>query len=340
MFRELRNKIEEKRNSKNFLWRSLVFGKDFIWGSKERLKLLKNYNLLKKVRARKLARAKQGVSYKDYPKLSLIVLSFNHRKNVKPIIERLRLTQAEEIIVCEDGSIDGSHQEWMRYLTHPNDFLIHSNDIHEIRAYNRAINHARGEIVCVIQDDDVPSKDEEWVTQVLKLFEKYPKLAILGGYRGKRFTSGIKYGYSTDTDKAEEIPFLDPHLKIPFMFIDGVTIGPIFFKKDLWMQLGGFDLSYSKSGEPGIGYDYEISLRAWSNGWQVGLYGPPPFKKFVYGRGSMMFSDTLREENKERNLELIRKTYGNKFDFIEKLIDDNNQTLKRRGMGITAEREN
>ncbi len=31
MFKKLRNKIEEKRNSKNFFWQSLVFWKDLLW---------------------------------------------------------------------------------------------------------------------------------------------------------------------------------------------------------------------------------------------------------------------------------------------------------------------
>jgi len=121
-----------------------------------------NPELVAQVKAKKLELRKLG-SYKDNPKLSIIVLSFNHKQNIKLIIERLRMTVADEIIVCEDGSIDGSLEEWLKYLEYPNDFLIRSNDLHEIRVYDRGINLARGEYVCVIQDDDIPPDNNNWV---------------------------------------------------------------------------------------------------------------------------------------------------------------------------------
>jgi len=51
MFKRLRNKIEENRDSKEFFWRSLVFLKDFVWGCYERFRdynlYLKNKSILK-----------------------------------------------------------------------------------------------------------------------------------------------------------------------------------------------------------------------------------------------------------------------------------------------------
>ena len=142
--------------------------------------------LVNRVRSLKKKR-KLANYYTDTPKLSLILLSFNHRMNIRKISRRLHNTSADELIICEDGSIDGSDRLWLQKLTRSNDFLIRSNDIHEIRAYNRAIDLARGELVCVLQDDDIPPPSGTWIDEALALFERYPALGILGAYQGYMF---------------------------------------------------------------------------------------------------------------------------------------------------------
>ena len=313
MRRSLIKRIREKRGSENYFWKGLILAIDFIVRIAEWRR--ESLPLVRKVKAAKRARTEMGVAYKDHPRLSLVILSFNHRKNARAIIARLRKTQADEIIVCEDGSVDGSAEEWMKYLVLPNDFLVYSNDIHEIRAYDRAVRLARGRIICMLQDDDIPPESGEWVGQALRLFERYPKLAVLGGYRGRKFGSDVaerepKYGYQTLWEKVKKIPFSEPDLRIPFMFIPAVSTAPLFCRRDAWIQLGGFDLNYSKAGEPGIGFDYEICFRAWLKGWQVGLYDPGSFKRCVGGSGTSIYCRSLRDKNHQRNQELIRKTQG------------------------------
>src|SRR5262249_14575211 len=138
----------------------------------------------KRVAVAKAAAAARPYPHVDHPSLSLILLSFNHRQNIVPILERLRRIPPDELIVCDDGSVDGSEQVWLRRLTQPNDFVVRSNDLHEIRAYNRAVDLARGDIVCVLQDDDIPPEDGTWVAQALGLFERHERLGILGGFLG------------------------------------------------------------------------------------------------------------------------------------------------------------
>jgi len=326
----LKTRIHEKRNSINPLWKTLFYIRDSARFVKTRLR--PDFRLRMKVKAQKISMAKMRIPYKDNPKLSFIVLSFNHRNNIKPIIEGLRLTPADEIIVCEDGSIDGSLQEWVKYLNRPNDFLIRSNDIHEIRAYNRAISLARGQIVCILQDDDIPPDNSEWAKQALDLFRQHPKLAVIGGYRSNEFISegSNRFGYKGSDSSVKKIPYLDPHLKVPFMFVSAVCVGPIFYRKDVWMQLGGFNLKYSKPGKPGIIFDDEICIRAWQKGWQVGLYGPPEFEKYVGGSGTSKYFDINRRHEIERkNKTLLRDSYKDEFNSIAKLAQNLNNTLDK-----------
>lgn len=61
---------------------------------------------VRRVAARKAERVASPFRYSGSPRVSLILLSFKHRDNVRTIMEALRQTVAEDIIVCEDGSID------------------------------------------------------------------------------------------------------------------------------------------------------------------------------------------------------------------------------------------
>lgn len=297
----------------------------------------RNARLARRVRAAKQARAGSLDRYTDRPNVSIILLSFNHRANVTSIIERLRRTQVEELIVCEDGSVDGTRAEWIKHLTRPNDFMICSNDIHEIRAHNRAISMAAGEIVCLLQDDDIPPEDGGWVQLALRLFAEYPRLAILGGHHGyaldlrpelQKPKARWVYGYKDSIWKhVRDIPFVDTKSGIPFMFVEGVSVGPVFHRRNVFWELGGFDLSYAKPGEPGTLAEHSICLKAWLRGWQVGLFGPPRFEKYVGGRGTKLFSSEERRRNEAENLVRIREAYGDQIGVVESAVEALNLSL-------------
>jgi len=293
--------------------------------------------LKRRVAARKKERALSPFQYTDSPNISLVLLSFNHRRNVAPIITRLRKTGAQEVIVCEDGSVDGSEREWMKHLTRPNDFLIRSNDIHEIRSYNRAIDHARAEIVCIMQDDDIPPERGEWVSDALALFDRHPKLGVLGCWVAWMFPlpdtrPSHVFGYDDNEQLRaawgiSPIPYVEPELKIPFMFVHTVGLGPMFFRKSVFRSLGGFDLSFSAPGESGIALEHDVCYRAWFSGHQVGLFDAPGFTRCVGGQGTIMFGDDIRKRNKRSNMETVKQRYSAGIDELNQTISALNQNL-------------
>lgn len=59
---------------------------------------------------------------------------------------------------------------------------------------------------------------------------------------------------------------------VPFMHVAGLVMGPILVRREVFVRIGGFDESYSRVGEPGIGFDMELGLRLWTLGSRVGLY--------------------------------------------------------------------
>jgi hypothetical protein len=207
----------------------------------------------------------------------------------------------------------------MSYLDRPNDFLIHSNDLHEIRILDRAIRFARSDIVCLVQDDDLIPRETGWLDAALGDFTDHPGLAILGGFQG--------YGsFHPDPAKAKRIWGGDR-----FRFVHHVNIGPYFIRRRHYELLGGWDYSFSEVGEPGICADNEFCLRAWMNGYQVG-YRFVPFKgpsgHYPADGGTVLFSNETRVRNAVRNSDTIFRTYGPYAQQIDRLVEDANAALR------------
>jgi hypothetical protein len=288
---------------------------------------------IEQIRSRKAERHAAGASYVEHPRVSIIVQSFNQVRNIAVLEPRLRATCAEELLVCEDGSIDGSHDEWMRRLVGPNDFLLHSNDIHEIRSYGRAVRHSRGEIVCLMQDDDQPPKDGRWLADAVDLFATYPELAVLGGWCGFDEWFAVEYNAPWQPPGAGAIPFADARTGRPLVFVENVNIGPYLVRRKVFDVLDGFDLRFSAPGEPGITFEAEFCYRAWQHGYQVALTDIPVKQEtgaqgYILPGGTILWGSEARERNERANKELIEQLYGRSVPAIRKAVRDANSQLK------------
>ena len=275
--------------------------------------------MIERVKADKRRRRSSPNQYQDRPRLAFIVHSFNRISNIEQLIGGLRGLGEHELIVCEDGSLDGSHEKWMSYLNRPNDFLIHSNDLHEIRILDRAIRFTRSDIVCLVQDDDLIPRETDWLEAALEHFAHHPDLAILGGFQGYE-------SFDPDPAKAKRVWGGDR-----FRFVHHVNIGPYFLRRQHYELLGGWDYSFSEVGEPGICADNELCLRAWMNGYQVG-YRFVPFKgpsgHYPADGGTVLFSKDTRGRNAVRNSDTIFERYGKHVRKIDRLVEDANAGLE------------
>lgn len=289
------------------------------------------------MKAQKAKRVLANRAYVDRPRVSVIVQSFNQVRNIRDLEARLRQTCADELIVCEDGSIDGSTQKWLSLLVRPNDFMLHSNDLHEIRAYNRAVRYAGGEIVCLMQDDDSPPQDGRWLEEALDIFIRYPKLAVLGGWCGFDEFFAVEYNTPWSPPEDRRIPTLDPSTGLPFVFVENVNIGPFLVRKSAFDALGGFDLRFSPPGEPGITFEAEFCYRAWLNGHQVALTEIPVKREtggqtYILPGGTSMWGKRERDQNERTNKALIRRMYDENLPAIQASVRSANLRLQARGV--------
>lgn len=283
----------------------------------------------------------KGYAYVNNPKVSLIVQFFNKRPNIKSIINALRLTSAEELIVIDDGSSDGSYEDWMKYLDKPNDFLLRCNDLFEVKTYDRAIGMAKGEFVCLLQDDDIPPDNNAWVEQALTLFEALPDLLILGGREGLDFlmpdpvipnqeptysrTGDIGDWPGLFKNRIYGTPhYIEPKSSLPFMFTTSVNRSPTFLRRKQFLELGGINQDYA----PFQFDDDEAGARAWLAGYQVGLY-TCSFMRNVGAGGMRIFNS---ERVKKQSIINAKRFYDAYAPIIgsgelQNMIDSANQQL-------------
>jgi glycosyltransferase involved in cell wall biosynthesis len=275
-------------------------------------------HVIERVMAAKARRASSEEQYLERARVGFVIHSFNRESNISALLAGVRQVEDHELIVCDDGSLDGSRRKWESLLVRPNDFLILSNDLHEIRILDRAIRFAGADIVCLVQDDDQIPQDTAWLDQALDQFQQHDKLAILGGFMGFN-------GFDTDPGNVERF-----WGEAPFRFVEHVNIGPYFIRKQYYEALGGWDPSFSAVGEPGICFDNELCLRAWMEGFQVGYHFVPfkgPAGTYQPAGGTVIFSSGIRRRNQLRNESQIFRKYKVHAERIAELVRRANSTL-------------
>jgi hypothetical protein len=116
-----------------------------------------------------------------------------------------------------------------------------------------------------------------------------------------------------------------------FRFVHHVNIGPFFIRRKAYQRLGGWDPTFSDVGEPGIGFDNELCLRAWVAGYQVG-YSFVPFKGpagcYPANGGTVLFSGETRAKNSERNSARVFERYRAHAEQIDGLVEAANAGLR------------
>jgi len=288
-----------------------------------------NRTLQKRVYNYKKRQQEEGYVYQSNPKISFILQFFNKRENIKPIMKALRAVDAEEIIVIDDGSIDNSYKEWLKHLNRPNDFLLRSNDLHEVRTYDRAIRMAKGEFVCLLQDDDIPPKNKDWLDQAATLFAAFPLLLMLSGRQGCEinpvnpnvpFGAGFAGGGQICTNPV----YTEPKSGIAFMFFMAVNRSPVFLRRKEFQKIGGINQEYA----PLLADDIEASIRTWLSGCQVGFYSAHFKRRGMSGQS--LFNEKKSLEQDSINMNKIYNTYTKELasGYIKKLVDKANSCLR------------
>jgi glycosyltransferase involved in cell wall biosynthesis len=116
------------------------------------------------------------------PIISVIVATRNRRQSLSRFLDALRALPAQpawELIVVDNGSVDGTETVLSKAAETLPIIVIKESLPGKSRALNRALEHARGDILLFTDDDVVP--DPNWLTALHQASIAYPDAIVFGG---------------------------------------------------------------------------------------------------------------------------------------------------------------
>ncbi len=124
------------------------------------------------------------------PRLSVAIPTFNNVDVLRTCVESWRDLAGDqpiEVIVVEDGCSDGTrayldeaaNTEWGRRCLR----WVHEDNVHELRATNRGLREARGELLMAWQDD-MFLRARWLVPELLRTFDAYADIGLISLSRG------------------------------------------------------------------------------------------------------------------------------------------------------------
>jgi glycosyltransferase involved in cell wall biosynthesis len=119
-------------------------------------------------------------------KVSVCICTYNGATRIGMVIDALA-TQTQpaetwEVLVINNASTDNTAEvaeDWLRKTVKCAWRVVHEPNAGLLPARRRAAMEARGEIVCFLDDDNIPSPT--WVEMVVQAFAARPKAGVIGG---------------------------------------------------------------------------------------------------------------------------------------------------------------
>jgi len=230
-------------------------------------------------------------------KFSIIIPNWNGQKLLEKNLPAVLATGADEFIVVDNGSTDGS-VEMVKSLIRSQTSNVSSFKLIEnqsnlgfVRAVNQGVKEAKNEIVVLLNNDVVPEKD--FLKPLAKDFQDQKVFAVSLGEPQWSWAKGkwVK-GF------VEHEP--GPRTKTPhFSFWSSGGSGA--FRKSVWEKLGGLDEIFA----PFYWEDVDLSYRAWKRGYQIlwdpksivhhqhestiGYHFPQNYVNFISQRNQLLF---------------------------------------------------
>ena len=243
--------------------------------------------------------------YKKEPKVTFILQSHDKSLQICHVLPKLRQYEDAEIIVIDDGSKMEHTQRLTAALTGANEFLLRANDLFENVTYDKAIRLANGKYIALMQDDD-DYDGTQWIERAVTLFQQHPKMVILGG----------KGGLDVVFEDKQKVAHGGTSMTYgDFCFVESVNRAPMWINRDLFMKhLHHIDFRFA----PFQFDDYELCVRAWLEGLEVGWYDAG-FRSLTAG-GMRVCNNDFTREQVQINSRLLYQLYADKQQEFHEIV--------------------
>ncbi len=183
----------------------------------------------------------------DYPKVSIVILSYNRLPDLRETIEYCRTyTYPElELIIVDNLSTDGSI-DYINSLEKRFGKIILKQNTGSAEGHSVGMRAAIGQYV-ITMDDDAFVEDQA-IYEMVKLFETHPKLAVISFNCINYYTE-----YEPGVEKTSTQDYSRDEIDESYELFTESSAG---FRKDVLEQVGYHQNEYFYGGE-----DTELSMR-------------------------------------------------------------------------------
>ncbi|RJR17362.1 MAG: glycosyltransferase [Nitrospiraceae bacterium] len=182
--------------------------------------------------------------------VSVIIPAFNAEKTIGRCLDALTKQDYRgeyEIIVVDDGSTDSTPDIVSKFVKAQ---LIRQKNAGPAAARNRGASISVGEIILFTDADCVPEPD--WISEMLRPFYENSEVAgVKGAYKTKQKEITARFVQLEYEDKYNYM------LKDKFIdFIDTYSAG---FRKDVFLEMKGYDTSFPVACAEDVELSYRMS---------------------------------------------------------------------------------
>jgi cellulose synthase/poly-beta-1,6-N-acetylglucosamine synthase-like glycosyltransferase len=177
--------------------------------------------------------------------ISVIVPAFNARETLGPCLRALHAQThpADEIIVVDDGSTDGTAELARRYDVH----VIRQANAGPAAARNAGARTASGDLLLFTDADCVPCPD--WIARMVNPFADDSVAGAKGVYRSTQTELVSRFVQIEYEDRYDRMSKQDS--------IDFVDTYSAAYRRELFLESGGFDTTFPTASVE----DQEFSFR-------------------------------------------------------------------------------
>jgi hypothetical protein len=249
--------------------------------------------------------------------LSILVQYFNaegrfHHLGVGAIVQGWNRCAAAanlsvEILVNVDSRhyAGGDVRAWLDVLG-PEDTIVLSANVHELRAYNRLAALARGRQLLLAQDDEAPNPQEPlfkgydtcwWLKAASRLIDAHEDVAVVGlqELAIHHIRPSPRHDKCPTYAEAERPRCIDRTTGAHTEGVLCAPAGPLLIERGAFVAVRGFDERQAPRGQLGaILVDCELQARLWAAGWATLYLSRYGRVREAGSSGSMAFLTDIR----------------------------------------------
>lgn len=183
--------------------------------------------------------------------VSVIIPAYNCEKTIgqclKALAQQSYPPDSYEVIVVDDGSADKTASV---IKDHPVKY-IHQENQGPAAARNNGAVHANGSIILFTDSDCIP--DVDWISRMVASFDEPEVMAVKGAYRTMQKPLVARFA---QVEFEERFKMLKKAESIDM--VDTYSAG---FRRDVFMDMGGFDTSFPVANNEDTELAYRMAAR-------------------------------------------------------------------------------